>query len=76
MLACARFAEKGIENIKCPALVICGTEDVSTPPPLSQELAGRIKNSRLVLVEEAAHYVMMEKPHAVNRAMLEFLKQI
>lgn len=76
MLAVDRFEEKGIHNIKCPSLIICGTKDVGTPPPLSEKLARRIKNSELILVEEAAHYVMMEKPEEVNCAIMEFLKQL
>jgi pimeloyl-ACP methyl ester carboxylesterase len=56
-------------EIRCPALVICGTEDAMTPPKYATFLADRIANAELELVEGAGHMVMIEKPDLVAAAI-------
>ena len=76
LLACNRYQEKGIENIHCPTLIICGRDDTGTSPDQSREMERRIPGAKLVLVEDAAHYVMMEQPLVVNDAIVSFLAGI
>ncbi len=76
LLACNRYTEKGIENITCPTLIICGMDDTGTSPDHAREMNERIPDSRLVLVKDAAHYVMMEQPTVVNEAITAFLAQL
>jgi len=73
--ACNHFdIMDSVGSLQVPALIICGTDDVLTPPKYSSYLNKEIKGSRLVLIEDAGHMVMMEKPMDVNRAIGEFVR--
>lgn len=63
-----------VSSLQVPALIICGTDDSLTPPKYSYYLNKEIKGSRLVLIEDAGHMVMMEKLEEVNRAIEEFVR--
>ncbi len=76
LVACNRYEEKGIEQILCPTLIIGGMDDTGTSPADAREMKERIPDSRLLLVENASHYVMMEKPDIVNEAIVTFLSDI
>lgn len=56
-------------EIRCPTLVICGTDDALTPPKYSTFLAERIANAGLKWIEGAGHMVMIEKPNLVAEAI-------
>jgi pimeloyl-ACP methyl ester carboxylesterase len=75
--ACDRFnVMDSIDSLDLPALVVCGTDDNLTPPKYSLYLHKAIKKSRLVLIEDAGHMVMMEKPDDLNSAVAEFIRQV
>ncbi len=63
-----------VSSLQVPALIVCGTDDSLTPPKYSHYLNHAIQDSRLVLIEDAGHMVMMEKPEQVNRAIEEFIR--
>ena len=50
-----------------------GDGDELTPPPLSEEIAAGIAGSRLVVVADCGHLSTMERPDAVNGALLEWM---
>jgi 3-oxoadipate enol-lactonase len=56
----------------CPALVMIGDSDPSTPPRLGEDLAARLKNARLVRLQ-AAHLSGVEAEGAFLEAVLDFL---
>jgi pimeloyl-ACP methyl ester carboxylesterase len=60
--------------IKCPTMVLVGDGDELTPPALSEEIAAGIAGARLVVVPDSGHLSTMEQPHAVNRALGEWLE--
>jgi pimeloyl-ACP methyl ester carboxylesterase len=62
-------------EIRCPTLVLCGTEDNLTPPKYSAFLAEQIHGARLRLIEKAGHMVMIEKEREVAEAISEWLRQ-
>lgn len=62
-----------LRKIKCPALVLVGAGDQLTPPELSEEIAGAIPNSRLVVVPDSGHLSTLERPDAVNKALVEWM---
>jgi pimeloyl-ACP methyl ester carboxylesterase len=62
-----------LATIKCPTLVLVGDGDELTPPALSRELADGIAGSRLVIVADCGHLSTMERPEAVNRALVEWM---
>jgi pimeloyl-ACP methyl ester carboxylesterase len=62
-----------LSGYRCPTLVLVGDGDALTPPALSQELAGGIAGSRLVVVPDCGHLSTMERPEAVTRALAEWM---
>ena len=73
-LACGRFdIIKEVERINLPALILCGDEDQLTPVKYSQFLQSRIKGSKLEIIPNAGHMVMMESPEAFNKKIREFI---
>ena len=63
-----------LSEIGCPTLVLVGEGDELTPPELAREIAADILGSRLVVVPSCGHLSTIEKPEAVNAAMIEWLK--
>jgi pimeloyl-ACP methyl ester carboxylesterase len=62
-----------LASIACPTLVLVGDGDELTPPPLSEEIAAGIAGSRLVVIADCGHLSTMERPEAVNRALVEWM---
>jgi len=62
-----------VNRIKMPALIICGNDDILTPPRYSEYLHKQIEGSRLLNVENAGHMVTLEKPKEVNKAINEWI---
>jgi pimeloyl-ACP methyl ester carboxylesterase len=64
-----------LASIRCPTLVLVGDGDVLLPPVLSEEIAAGIAGARLVRVPDCGHLSTLEQPQAVNRALVEWLKE-
>jgi pimeloyl-ACP methyl ester carboxylesterase len=64
-----------LASIHCPTLVLVGDGDELTPPALSEEIAAGIAGSRLVVVPDCGHLSTLERPQAVNRALVEWLQE-
>ena len=62
-------------RIRCPTLVMVGEQDALKPPEYSRLIAERIPNSELLLVPEAGHAVILEKPREINTAVLGFIEK-
>ncbi len=60
--------------IACPTLVICGEDDLITPPELASEIADGIKHAKLTLVEQCGHLSTLDQPEEVSRLLLEWIK--
>jgi pimeloyl-ACP methyl ester carboxylesterase len=74
-MACHRFdVIHEVEKIDLPTLVLCGEEDELTPVKYSQFLHRQIKGSRLEIISNAGHMVMMEAPEAFNNNVLECIR--
>ena len=72
--ACDRFnIMNSVSSLSVPTLILCGTDDSLTPQKYSSYLNKEIRGSKLILIEDAGHMVMMEKPDAVSRAIQEFI---
>lgn len=75
--ACDRFdCRDRIKNIATPTLIICGENDKLTPPALSQKLAQEIDGSRVVIIPEAGHMVMIEAWKHFNDAVADFVNSL
>ena len=62
-----------LSAVTCPTLVLVGAEDPQTPPDLAQEIAAGIPSSRLLIIPDCGHLSTLEQPHAVNRALADWL---
>ncbi|MCW5750185.1 MAG: alpha/beta fold hydrolase [Alphaproteobacteria bacterium] len=62
-----------LQRIACPTLVLCGDQDLVTPPELSREIAAGIAGAELVLLPRCGHLSTMEMPAEVNAAMRRWL---
>ncbi len=75
--ACNQFdLTENLAGITSPALVIAGDEDVLTPPKYAAFLQNHLSDSRLVIVESAGHFVMLEQPDSVNAVIKDFLNAL
>jgi pimeloyl-ACP methyl ester carboxylesterase len=59
--------------IACPTLVLCGAEDVLTPPALHEEIAKAIPGSRLVIAPASGHLSPLEAPALVTHNLRHWL---
>jgi pimeloyl-ACP methyl ester carboxylesterase len=76
-IACNRFdVMSQLAKIRVPTLVVCGADDRMTPPRYSEHLALSLKRAELVIVPDAGHMVMLERPKAVASALASFIKEI
>jgi pimeloyl-ACP methyl ester carboxylesterase len=66
-------ARPTLAAIACPTLVIVGDGDELTPPVLAEEIAAGIPGARLVVIPGCGHLSTVERPQAVNAALLEWL---
>lgn len=65
-----------VKNIRCPTLVVCGAEDIATPPELGRALAGLIPGAKFSLIEAAAHLPCVEQPAAMEKTLAEFFREV
>jgi len=66
-------ARKNLENIACLTLVLCGAQDALTPVALHEEMAEKIPNASLVVIEDCGHLTPLERPRAVSAVMRYWL---
>jgi pimeloyl-ACP methyl ester carboxylesterase len=64
----------GLPAISCPTLVLVGDGDQLTPPALSEEMAGLIPGSKLVVVPDCGHLSTLERPDAVTQALVAWMR--
>lgn len=58
------------------ALVLCGEQDVVTPPALSNQVAAVIPGATLLLIPGAGHLANLEQPTMFNAAIDAFLSDL
>ena len=62
-----------LNKIECPALIICGEDDILKKPKFSKILAENIKNSEYILLPNCGHVSIFEKPKELESAILGFI---
>jgi pimeloyl-ACP methyl ester carboxylesterase len=63
-----------VHSLECPVLLIWGRHDRLLPLSLAQELAGRVPNVRLEVVDGAGHCPMIERPDAFNELLASWVE--
>jgi pimeloyl-ACP methyl ester carboxylesterase len=69
-------ARPHLGKLRCPTLVLCGDDDLMTPPELSREIAALVPGSELQLLPKCGHMLTLEQPEAVNRLLLDWLSRL
>ena len=62
-----------LEEIQPPTLILCGRQDAWSGLPRHQEMAQRIPDSRLAVIEDCGHTSPMERPEAVTAALHDWV---
>ena len=65
--------DETVELVVALQLAVVGEHDHLTPPEYHEELADRIPDGRYQEIPDAAHLAMLERPEALNAAVLDFL---
>ena len=65
-----------VKRIRQPTLVLCGAEDIATPPELGRELAGLIPGAQFSLIGGAAHLPCVEQPVKMADRMRQFFREV
>ena len=62
-----------VPTIQTPSLVLCGDQDLATPPALGQELAKLLPKAIFRLIPHAAHLPSIEQPKYLAETIAQFL---
>ncbi len=73
-MAARRDYTDDLQNINVPTLIIVGREDPIRPVADAEFMHERIQNSRLEIIEDAAHMTNLEQPEVFNRVLIDFLR--
>lgn len=65
-----------LDQIQIPTLILCGTEDVMTPPKHSQYLKDHLPNAQLYFLEKTGHMLTLEQPEIVAKLLKQFLDEL
>lgn len=69
-------ASRILPAIHVPTLVLCGEDDVITPPEKMRAMADRIPGAQFAVIPRAGHLSPLENPDDFNREVLTFLQQL
>lgn len=62
-----------LNQVKCPAMILCGERDLITPPVNQRIFHKLIPGSEFLEIKEGSHCAQMEKPDLVNKELEKFL---
>jgi pimeloyl-ACP methyl ester carboxylesterase len=65
-----------LPEIDVPTVVIVGSADALTPPPMSENMAGAIPGAELVVLDGAGHLSNLEAPDAFTAALRALLARV
>lgn len=63
-----------LPTLQAPTLIIAGRADAMATPSEATELATLIPQARAVIIEDASHLLLVEKPEAAAQTISDFLK--
>lgn len=62
-----------LHKIQCPALILCGEQDILKPPKFSKIMADNIPDSEYVTIPDCGHVAIFEKPKELESAIFGFV---
>lgn len=60
-------------EVRCPALVIVGEEDLGTPVEMARQIHAALPSAELAILRSASHLSNLEQPAEFNRVLAGFL---
>ena len=69
------FLDKKLKAIKCPCLILWGSDDNQTPLYMAKKLNNRIQNSILKIFDKCGHFCFLENPEKFNIILDSFLRR-
>lgn len=63
-----------LPGIRCPVQVICGRQDIITPPEVMREIANAIPHAQFHVLDNCGHLSTLEQPEKVNELMKAWMK--
>lgn len=66
---------EAIKVIRAKTLVLCGAEDLGTPPSVGRKLATALPEARFEQIEEAAHLPCVEQPQVMAKKIEQFFRE-
>lgn len=69
-------SEAELNRITAPTLILHGANDRAVPTKNGELLAERIPNSKLVIINDAAHFVIIEKYEEFNNEVMNFIDEV
>ena len=65
-----------LNKIKCPTLIIHGTEDINVDIQHAEKAFEEIPNSKLYIVEEGDHYMSFSHSNEIEKEISNFIKSL
>lgn len=65
-----------LKDIDCPTMIVCGREDLITPPAIAEEMAAGIKHAELKIIEQCGHLSTLDQPGEVSRLLQDWVNRI
>jgi pimeloyl-ACP methyl ester carboxylesterase len=69
-------AESEVKTITAPTLILHGDSDYAVPTQNGKLLAESIPNSKLKIIENASHFVIIEKYEELNNEVMNFIDDV
>jgi pimeloyl-ACP methyl ester carboxylesterase len=65
-----------LEHLETPTRIMVGDKDRLTPPAQARHMASKIRESELVVLEDAGHMAFLEEHEAVDAAITAFARKV
>ncbi len=62
-----------IEKISVPTLISTGDLDIGSTPAMAYDMAKRMPNAKVIILEDQRHMMVVEAPSLVNDMLMDFL---
>jgi len=63
-----------LDAVKCPSLVVCGSEDPVSPETTGRNIAAAIPEAGFILLSGVGHYASIEAPDRLRDILKQFLE--
>ena len=67
------YMTEELNKIQCPALVVCGENDILKPSKFSKVIVDHIPNAEYAIIPNCGHVTIFEKPSILNSMLLGFV---